>query len=100
LDALINLLHDSLAEFDLAIRLLDVSHRLSRSNNIKQDFLAIVTNDHVWSKWILVVIESNLLLILIDQIVFKSRLMVNTGHGKSSGYTEHNSLFKGVVVGT
>lgn len=66
---MVQLFQDSLTELYGAIWLLDVSHGLGRGDDIEEHFLAVVTDDKVWSKWILVVVELHLLLILVDQVV-------------------------------
>ena len=57
-------------------------------------------DDHVRLEWELVVVEVDLLVVLVNEVVFQGGLMVNAGHCEASSDTKDNSLIERIVVGS
>jgi len=89
-----------LAELNLAIWFFDISHSLGRRNHVQENFLAIMSYDHIWLIRELVVVELHLLLILIHKVVLKGCLVINARHGQASCNTKDNSLLEWIIVGS
>ena len=64
----------------------------------QEHFLALVSNDHIRSVRVAVLVELQILLILLQQVVLKDRLVVNARHRQTSGNTLKNSLLEGVKI--
>ena len=94
IEHLVKLLH----KFDLPVWLLDVPHSLGRGNDVHQHFLAFEADDQIWPVRILLVVESYVLLVLIDKVVLQGHLMVNASHRQTPGETGENPLFERVEV--
>ena len=58
-----------------------------------------MADNHIGLEREFVVMKLELLIILVDEIVLKSSLVVNTGHGETSGHSKNHSLLKWVIVG-
>jgi len=89
-----------LFEHDGTIRIFAVPHCLRRGNDVKRNFVALVSHHNIRSVWVVLNVEVHLLFLLIEQVLDHSFRMINARHGETSCDSIEYILFERVVVST
>jgi len=68
-----------------AVTFFDVPHGFRGGDDIQKNFLAIHSNNNIGCIWIKLFIEINFSLILIKDVFFKRRLVIDACHCEATG---------------